>query len=700
MKQPINKPLLAVLISSLVITYSFADTSSEDDELLDLSLEELISLDVPDVTSVSRKKQRLMDSAAAVYVITDEDIQRSGVTSIPEALRMVPGMQIARLNSNTWSISTRGFNYIFANKLLVLVDGRTVYSPLFSGVNWDIQDTMLEDIARIEVIRGPGAALWGANAVNGVINIITKHSADTQGGLLSAGFGSEEKAFGAYRYGGEIGDSGHYRVYYKGFERDGMKNADGSDAADDWKINRAGFRTDWRTDNGARASLQGDIYSGTTRPALMLFNDTSNQMNLITNASRDQKGGHLLGNWKYKYDNNSDISIKAYYDRYENYDYRVTEKRDVGDIEFQHHFQLANKHDLIWGTSFRLTQYKLSDMRNIILPRDSRTDQLYSAFIQDDITFNPQWNLTLSSRFEHNNFTGFEVQPNARITWKAAENRTFWGSISRAVKTPSVSETQIQSKGITFANPLAPIMLGINGNDKLKSEKLVSFELGYRELFADTFKLDVTTFINQYDDLIRYIQDSDCGYGFAGTDPQSGIPVCTDIPGYGSASPETRTPAFIEYPSTLVNGLKAKTYGLEITADWQASDWWKMQFNYSWLQVDAERTASDAFSGANETLVEDLGASNTANIRSSMNLPNQWYLDLWIRYMDNLRSANIPASTTFDFRLAKKFGDDLELSFVGQNIFDSQRLEFREIFSGLGATEVERAWYLQLRWQH
>lgn len=694
--QKINKPLLAGLISSIVVTCALANTSNEDDELLDLSLEELISLDVPDVTSVSRKKQRLMDSAAAVYVITDEDIRRSGVTSIPEALRMVPGMQVARLNGNTWSISTRGFNYIFANKLLVLVDGRTVYSPLFSGVNWDVQDTMLEDIARIEVIRGPGAALWGANAVNGVINIITKHSGDTQGGLVSAGFGSEEKAFGAYRYGGKMGDSGYYRAYYKGFERDGQKNADGTDSADDWKINRAGFRTDWRTDGGANASVQGDIYSGSTRPALMVFNETMGLRDTLTNLSRDQKGGHIIGNWKYKYDNNRDISVKAYYDRYENYDYRVTEKRDVLDIELQHHFQPWEKHDLIWGTSYRLTQYNLSDMRNVILPTNSRSDQLYSAFLQDDITFNEQWNLTLSSRFEHNNFTGYEIQPNARITWKAAENRTFWSSLSRAVKTPSVSETEITSQGITFfGDSTPPAMLTIQGNKDLKSEKLMAFEVGYRELFSDIFRLDITTFYNQYDDLISYIgaPNSACAYGTISY-VSFGSTICSAAP------PSVPPTSYSEFPSTFTNGLKARTYGLELIADWQATNWWKLQFNYSWLQVDAERKANDGFTTRNETLIEELNASNTANIRSSMNLPDQWHLDFWVRYMDNLRDAGISAYTTMDFRLAKKFGEDLELSFVGQNVFDSQRQEFNEIFSGLGATEVERAWYLQLRWQH
>ena len=705
-----TSPLLIGTLTTLIGSPIFAEQRTpEDEELLDLSLEELISLEVPDVTSVSRKKQRLMDSAAAVYVITSDDIQRSGVTSIPEALRMVPGMQVARMNSNTWSISTRGFNYIFANKLLVLMDGRTVYSPLFSGVNWDVQDTMLEDIDRIEVIRGPGAALWGANAVNGVINIITKHAADTQGGLLSTGFGSEEKAFAAYRYGGELAEDSYFRTYYKVFHRDGMQNIDGTDAADDWKIHRAGFRTDWKASNGADVTVQGDLYTGSTRPALMIFSSENPDagMQTMTNLSRDQKGGNLTGNWKYKYDKDKDISLRAYYDRYENFDYRVTEKRDIGDIEFQHHFKPWDKHDLIWGGGFRATHYNLSNMNHVVLPKETRTDRLYSAFIQDDITFSPEWSLALSSRFEHNSFTGYEVQPNARVTWKATENRTFWGSISRAVKTPSISETAITSRGITFypeseiqSTPLSaitkpPYMLGISGNNNLKSEKLSSIEFGYREQFADNFRLDITTFYNQYDDLIAYVDAGSClssdeiYIGF------SGVGLC---PLDGSLTPAD--PSTIEFPTTFTNGLSAKTFGLESTFDWQVNEWWKLQFNYSWFDIEATANKNDNYHKQNEVLIETLSASNTANLRSGMNLPNQWYLDLWVRYMDELPNANVGAYTTADIRIAKKFGSDLEISLVGQNLFDSSRLEFSEIFSGQAATEVERSWYLQLRWQH
>ena len=487
-------------------------------KLLDLSLEELISLHVPDVTSVSRKKQRLMDSAAAIFVITDEDIRRSGVTSIPEALRMVPGMQVARLNGNTWSISTRGFNYIFANKLLVLIDGRTVYSPLFSGVNWDVQDTMLEDIDRIEVIRGPGAALWGANAVNGVINIITKYAADTQGGLFSAGFGSEEKAFGAYRYGGQFGDDGFYRAYVKAFERDAQGSSDSvENPADGWNMQRTGFRAEWPTQSGAEITVQGDLYQGSTRPPLRIADAELSTSGFVTltDKSRDQKGGNISAHYKKTLSESSDYSLRAIYDNYQNYDYRIAEKRDTLDVEFQHYFQPWSKHNLVWGTSYRATFYEIDSTKYMYFPDGSEkvTNHLYSAFIQDDIALTPEWDLTLSSRFEHNDFTGFELQPNARLTWRPTKNRTFWSAISRAVKTPSLSDTKLQTVGVTITEGALTYVLPILGNENLKSEKLTAFELGYREVFNNSLRFDSTLFFNQYTDVQAYTISPQCPDG-------------------------------------------------------------------------------------------------------------------------------------------------------------------------------------------
>ncbi|WP_276576713.1 TonB-dependent receptor [Endozoicomonas sp. 4G] len=686
-----NTKFLPTLLATCIFASSQTIAESQEDEdLFELSLEELISMEIPDVTSVSRKKQRLMDSAAAIYVITNEDLRRSGVTSIPEALRMVPGMQVAKLNANTWSISTRGFNYIFANKLLVLIDGRTVYSPLFSGVNWDVQDTMMEDIDRIEVIRGPGAALWGANAVNGVINIITKKAADTQGNLLSAGAGTQEKAFAAYRHGGEFGETGFYRVYVKAFERDGQVDSEGKETSDDWNMRRTGFKSEWQTTADSEMTVQGDLYEGTTRPPLRLL-DQSQPMDpqiangfIVEGLSRDQRGGNLGAYWKRTLSETHDYSFRAIYDNYQNFDYRIAEKRDTVDFEFQHYYQFWGNHDLVWGLGYRSTWYEVENTPYMFLleGEDSKHTELFSAFIQDDITLNEQWTFTLSSRFEHNSFTGYEVQPNARLTWRPTENRTFWTALSRAVKTPSISETALQTDGITIddttdRNFVIPIM----GNPDLKSEKLTALEVGYREQFSNSFRLDITAFYNQYEDIIAYV----------------GTNVCPD----GSSSLRAcQISGAVNIPTTLDNGLNTKTYGLEAVADWQAKDWWKLQFTYSWLQVDAwPNQEKTSFLARNEKIVEDLSAPHMANIRSTMNLPNQWYFDFWVRYMDDMKNAVVGANTSLDMRVAKKFGDGLEFSVVGQNLFRNHHREFYEPLSGMAPTETQESWYAQIRWQ-
>ncbi|MET4692769.1 TonB-dependent receptor plug domain-containing protein [Endozoicomonas lisbonensis] len=706
MKTQLLPTFLASSLLFALNTHADYPEQESDDDFLDFSLEELISLDIPDVTSVSRKKQRLMDSAAAIYVITSEDILRSGVTSIPEALRMVPGMQVARLNGNTWSISTRGFNYIFANKLLVLIDGRTVYSPLFSGVNWDVQDTLMEDIDRIEVIRGPGAALWGANAVNGVINVITKKAADTQGSLVSMGAGNEEKAFGSYRHGGEFGETGSYRVYFKAFERDGLAKVDGADANDDWKMKRAGFKAEWKPTTDTDLTLSGGLYEGTTRPTLTVFKKDEpfagdNGKQSLENISRDQRGGNLIAHWKKTVSDAEDFSLKAVFDDYQNFDYRVTEKRQSFDLELQHYCQPFENHDLVWGLSFRRTWYQMSDMRNIIhldkegQPKDTRQDNLYSLFAQDEITLNDQWNLSFSARYEHNTFTGKEFQPNAKLTWKATEDRTLWASVSKAVKTPSVSETSVYTDNISFFNSDFNLyegeevrkVLSISDNRDLKSEKVTAFELGYREQFGSSLRLDVTGFYNKYEDIVAYVTQTSCPDG---SSLEFGF-LC-----------KTSRPHFYRLPSTLINGVDATTYGLEAILDWQVQDWWKLQLTYSWLQIDASPNTSNpnlqfALKG-NEVLIEDLSAKHTANLRSTMNLPRQWYFDIWVRGISNLKNSNIPGYTALDVRLAKKVNENLEFSLVAQNLFDKQRAEFTEIFSGLGATEIEESWYAQIRW--
>lgn len=679
--------LSAPSVFAELLTEGYSDESLSNEELLSLSLEEVMTLEV---TSVSRKKQRLMDSAAAVYVVTQEDIRRSGAKNIPDALRMVPGVQVAQMNSNTWSISTRGFNYIFANKLLVMMDGRTIYTPLFSGVNWDIQDTLIEDIDRIEVIRGPGAALWGANAVNGVINIITRKASDTHGNLLTLGAGSQEKLSGSFRNGGEFNDTADYRVYVKSFARDGRVDQTGGDANDDWHINRAGFRVDWDELKGGELTVHGAVYDGNTRPPVRALDTTTVRMEPITGHDRKQQGGNLLASWSGGVSDSSELSVKGYYDRYENSDYRLTEIRDTLDFEMQHRFQWLENQEIIWGLGYRSSWYDLSG-RNVVEGADDKPrEELVSAFIQDEIILNPDWHLTLSSRLEHHTSTGYEFQPNARIAWSIDEQSTAWASVSRAVRTPAITERDLEINGsVEVVHPLFPLpaFQRLVGNSEMESEALTSVEAGYRHQINHSVNIDTTVFLTNYQDLTSLSVSSDC--------PSAP----SNIPGVGVVCPMGN---YWLIPSQLINGLNAKTYGFEFSADWRVNRWWRIKADMSFLQVDATRKTNDQFNQVAEAQLESLSANHSANVRSMVDLPGHWSFDSWIRYMgergDTDTGTQIDAYTALDIRLARKVNPNLEFSLTGKNLFDTARLEFTENYTGLIATEIEPSWYAQIQW--
>ncbi len=679
--------LSAPSVLAELLTEGYSDESLSNEELLSLSLEEVLTLEV---TSVSRKKQRLMDSAAAVYVVTQEDIRRSGAKNIPDALRMVPGVQVAQMNSNTWSISARGFNYIFANKLLVMMDGRTIYTPLFSGVNWDIQDTLLEDIDRIEVIRGPGAALWGANAVNGVINIITKKTSDTHGSLLTLGTGSQEKLSGSYRYGGELNESADYRVYVKSFARDGLVDKAGGDANDDWHISRVGLRVDWDEIKNGALTVHGAFYDGNTRPPVRTLDTASPSMEIITDHDRKQQGGNMLAHWSQRWADNSELSAKGYYDRYENQDYRLTEIRDTLDFEVQHRFLWNETQEIIWGLGYRSSWYELSG-RNFVGGRDdSPQEELFSAFIQDEIQLSPELHLTLSSRLEHHTATDYEFQPNARIAWNIDDQSTAWASVSRAVRTPAITERDLEVNGLVEI-PLPPALglpgfQRIVGNPVMKSETLTSVEAGYRHQINSVVNIDITGFFNDYRDLTSISVSDDC-------------PAATvaEVPGVGC-----QMGGYYLIPSQLINGLNAKTYGLELAVDWRVHDWWRVKADISLLQVDASRKTNDDFNTVAEAQLESVSASHSASLRSIMDLPGNWSFDSWIRYMgergDTVTATLVDDYAALDVRFARDVNPNLKLSLTGKNLFDTSRLEFTENYTGLIATEIEPSWYAQIQW--
>ncbi|MFA6283259.1 MAG: TonB-dependent receptor, partial [Desulfurivibrionaceae bacterium] len=603
-------------------------------------------------------------------------IKRSGATSIPDVLRMVPGLQVAQIDANKWAVSSRGFNGFSSNKLLVLMDGRTLYNPLFSGVLWNAQDTMLDDIERIEVIRGPGASLWGANAVNGVINIITKHSADTQGGLLTAGTGTEEEGFGSLRYGAKINDHTTYRVYGKNFSRDDLEFADGSKANDDWHQSRGGFRLDSGAPDSPYAfTIQGDGYNGNADATTNIPSTTPPYTTNINNPS-NIRGGNLLTRLTRKENDTSEMSLQAYYDLARSNDRLLGDERGTADIEFQHRFQATTKQELTWGLGYRYTHDILENSATFSFDPATRTDTLYSAFLQDEITLvDDLLRLTLGSKFEHNDFTGYEVQPNGRLLFTPHKHHTFWAAVSQAVRTPSqadhdirISSAIVPSAAIPFLPPgpgLAEVV--INGNEDFKSEKLIAYEIGYRAQVHEKLAFDATAFLNDYSRLRT-------------TPPSANFVTMNSMPYQ------------INYEAG--NTMEGNTYGFELVADAKPLDWWRLQLAYTFLRLDLHETGQGLLASED---AEGESPRNQISLRSMMNLPNNVTCDTWLRYVDNLPTYGIDSYFALDARIGWQVHPQVELSLVGRNLLDDAQPEFGYLFINTIPSEIERSVYAQAR---
>jgi iron complex outermembrane recepter protein len=647
--------LAAVAVSTGARAQELAAAEPSDD-LTSLGLTELMNMEV---RSASRTPQKLSQVAAAVHVITQEDIRRSGATTIAEALRMSPGLDVARIDSSRWAISSRGFNDFFANKLLVLMDGRSVYTPLFSGVFWDVQDTLLEDIEQIEVIRGPGAAMWGANAVNGVINIITKHSAETQGTLISGGGGTEETGFGSVRYGGTIKEGLTYRAYVKYFNRDDFKTGPHVDAADEWNMYRGGFRTDWKISDGNNLRVQGDVYSGTTGQAVRIPDITKPFPWPILTVEGDVSvsGGNLLSSYQHVFSDSSDLTLQLFYDRTERTDQVHHEIRDTYDLDFQHRFAIGNRHEAIWGTGYRLSSDELGPGR-VPIPTVSftdleRHDQLFSAFIQDVITIHPDdLKFTLGAKVEHNSYTGWELQPNARMIWEPSDKHSIWAAASRAVRTPARFEHTF--KGF-FA--LGSAAGAINGNPGYESEELTAYEIGYRVQPTKRVSVDLAAFLNDYEKLRVF----------------------------------TLTP----FGVTPQNFGSAETYGGEIGVNLKVTDDWRLFAAYTLLKINLHTFTPF---GVSAEAAEGESPKHQFQIRSYYNLPYNLELDAAVYFVDELPARSVSEYTRLDLRLGWRPKKNFELSIVGQNLLDRQHPEFGEGFLVL-PTEIERSVYAKATWR-
>jgi iron complex outermembrane recepter protein len=638
-------------------------------DLTNASLEDLLNTQV---TSVSKKDQALLKAAAAVFVISQEDIRHSGAVNIPDLLRMVPGLNIARVDANTWAISVRGFNTRYSDKVLVLIDGRSVYTPSFSGVYWDQQDVPLEDIERIEVIRGPGGTVWGANAMNGVINIITKSSKTTLGGLVTAGTGTEESAESLIQYGGRIGDAGTYRAFGRYSNTESSPLTAGDNGADAWHNFHGGFRSDWALSPNDSLTVQGDLYQSRAGQTLTTVLSSQLPTTATFNDRISVDSGNFLGRWNHTLANGSDFSLQVYYDRFNRLDEAVDEKLSTVDIDFQHHFKIAERHDIVWGGDFRRFSDDLRSGYDVTFTPPKKSDSLYSGFFQDEITLTKSLSFTIGSKVEHNDYSGFDFEPSAQLLWTPTGRQAIWFSASQAVRQPSRMDSAINYDIATI--PLEGNSFGVLtllGNPRTQAEQLRDYEVGYRVQAGKRLSVDVTAFRSYYHNLET---------------SEPGDPFRVDTPG----------PTHYIFPLFVGNLARARTYGGEIFANWDVTGRWRISPGVSFLQMNVIKDPASQDSTVQGTTGDT--PEHQFEIRSFVKLRRNLDWDTSIYFVGRLAEDLVPAYTRVDTRLGWRIGKSIELSLVGQNLLTPRHAEFGDAFE-VNRTLVERSALVKATWR-
>ena len=621
------------IVSTTVHAQAPEEVVAVSTDLKRLSIEELLNVEV---RSVSRRTEKLDQTASAVQVITQDQIRNSGATSLPEALRLATNLQIAQVNSSQWSITARGFNNVLANKLLVMIDGRTVYTPLYAGVFWDVQNILLEDIDRIEVISGPGGTLWGSNAVNGVINIISKSAKDSQGVLAEAGVGNELRKYGSLRYGGRISDKFYYRAYATGFKKSSVRDIENNDAEDDWTRAQGGFQLNWEPSTTNKLMLQGNVYD--TRP-----NPDGNPSPIKA------RGQNILARWLHTKSNNSDFRVQVYYDRtFRDFRNGFREKLNTYDADAQHRFVLGKYNEIIWGLGVRVMEHTVDNLELFRFEPGEKTLHLYSLFIQDRISVvNERLDVTLGLKAEHNQYTGMQYQPGVRLAFKINSSQLLWAAASRAVRIPS----RIDRDFFLNVSPEIPL---ITGNDNFESEGVNAYEFGWRMRLSSA-SLSVASFFNQYENL-------------------------------RSAEPG---PPPLYIPITFANGVEGDTYGVELSGTYEPWNWARIRAGYTFLKKDlsVKPTSNDLNGGS----VESNDPSHQFSIQTMVDPGHNTELSMITRYVDDLANPRVAAYWELDARIAWRPATFIELSIVGQNLLHDKHIEF--IPSSPEPRYVERSIY-------
>ena len=622
-----------------------------------------------------RKGNSLSKTGAAVFVITQEDIRRSGANNIPDLLRMVPGVDVAQIDANQWAVSIRGFNSLYANKVLVLIDGRAVYVNSFSGVFWDQLSVPLENIDRIEVIRGPGGTVWGANAVNGVINIITKSAADTRGGLLTAAAGSRQTADELAQYGADAGSSGAYRVFGRYFNTNNSVFPGGAPAADGSHGEQAGFRSDWGVSLQDTLSVQGDFLAtaggGTTAAVFTgppLFETAVNTALLNTS-------GDVLARWEHSLASGASTSLQIYDSAMKRTEAGFQMNNNALDVEFEHHFAPLARHDVVWGFDYRATSSggSTSTGYSLHVTPASGTDNLFAAFVQDEIRLGNSVFLTLGSKFEHNAYTGFEFEPSVQLVWRENDRQSFWMSAARAIRQPDLFDYGLEfNLGVEPIPGFGNALVTISGSPAVRAEQLFDYEAGYRTQATRRLSLDITTFLSYY----RHLEAEEQGTPF--------VTVSSDGP-------------LMVIPMTFASLAHARNYGAELFATWKVTGNWRLSPGLSMLHSSLERDAA----GQAITIGQTAGNSPSLQpeLRSLLSLRKNIEWDSSVKYVSALAGLGVPGYARVDSRLGWRLGEFLELSISGQNLSARRHVEFMDNSGLFLQTEVARTVFGKLTWR-
>jgi iron complex outermembrane receptor protein len=649
-----------------------AQAQSAPADLTTLKIEDLMNVDV---TSASKKEQKLSKVPAAIFVITQEDIYRSGATNIPDLLRMVPGLEVAQINPSTWAISARGFNGEYSNKLLVLIDGRTVYTPIFSGVFWDAQDVPLDSIGRIEVIRGPGATVWGANAVNGVINIITKSAEETQKAIATVAGGTLEHGSGMVRFGGRIGSRGAYRVFADSFEMGHFLTPENQSGKDDWYIFHGGFRADADISSKDSLTMEGEAVRGNAGELATSIVSLLPPLTATLDLRDRFSGWNVLARWKRVLSPSSETSLQVYFDRSSRGDTTYGIGLNTFDIDFQHHVNWGRRQDFVWGLGYRLNSDDTTATLRVSFNPPDLTTYIFNSFVQDEIAIRRnRLYASLGTKFEYDYYNGSNFQPTARITWTPEDRDMFWAAISGAQRLPSRADTAVRVNYTAFPGPdNLPTLISLFGNPNQMNEHLTATEAGFRKQLSDRLSFDSTAFFNRYRDL------------------SSEEPGSTRL----EADPP---PLHLLIPEYFANLLHGETHGIEMFANAKLASRWTLSPGYSFLTMHLHRDAAslDVTSGP-ET--EGGIPNQQAQLRSQVNLPWHWQWTTSAYFVGRLAAPKLPSYTRLDTNLAWQPSDRISLGLVGQDLLRNLHQEYSGPDLTVNPSLIRRSTYAKITWR-